>query len=452
MKIVIAGDGKVGFTLSQQLAKEGHDIVIIDNNEAVLNNSSNTLDVNCIKGNGANYKIQQEAGVQEADLMIAVTSRDELNIICCLIAKKLGAKHTIARIRNPEYSDEMSFIKDELGLSMTVNPEAAAAAEIARILQFPSAIKVDSFSRGKVELAEFKIMPNSALKGMAIHTLYAKYRIRILICAIQRKGEVLIPNGDICLQEGDKVTITASPRNMTDFFRQIGILMHKIKTVMIVGGGKIAYYLCNQISAQGMKVKIIEIDPEQCSQLTDLLPRAMVINADGSDQEVLNEEGIGEVDAFVALTNMDEENVIISMYAIARGVDKVITKINHLTFTEIMEHAGIDCIISPKYITANQIIRYVRAMQNSWGSNVETMTKIVDNQVEALEFRVRESFRGLNIPLKDIELKKDVLVACINRRGQIIIPDGKDTIQQGDSVIVVTTINGLRELNDIFLV
>ena len=450
MKIVIVGDGKVGFTLSQQLAKEGHDIVIIDNNETVLNNSSNTLDVNCIKGNGANYKIQEKAGVQEADLMIAVTSRDELNIICCLIAKKLGAKHTIARVRNPEYSDEMSFIKDELGLSMAVNPEAAAAAEIARILQFPSAIKIDSFSRGKVELAEFKVMPNSPLDGMAIHTLYYKYKIRILICAVQRKGAVFIPNGDFRLQEGDKVTITASPKNMTDFFRQIGILMHKIKTVMIVGGGKIAYYLCNQICNLGMKVKIIEIDPEQCSQLTDVLPKAMIINADGSDQEVLNEEGIEGVDAFIALTNMDEENVIISMYAISRGVDKVITKINHLTFMEIMENAGIDCIISPKYITANHIIRYVRAMQNSWGSNVETMTKIVDNQVEALEFRVRESFRGLNVPLKDIELKRNVLVACINRKGQIIIPSGQDKIQLGDSVIVVTTINGLRELNDIF--
>jgi len=449
MKIVIVGNGKIGFSLSHQLSKEGHDIVIIDSKNSALRHSMDTQDVFCIEGNGVSKSVQIEAGVPNADLLIAVTSFDEINIICCLIAKKLGAKHTIARVRDPEYVRDLNFIRDELGLSMSINPELAAAQEIARILRFPSAMKVDFFANNKVELIEYRIGEQCPLAGKALYTLPGTFHVKILICAVQRNNQVIIPDGNFVLEVGDRISITSSPKEITAFFHAIGMVKQKIKSVIIVGGGRISYYLALQLLEMKMSVKILELNEERCQTLAELLPKAMVLHADGSDQEVLMEEGIADTDAVVALTGLDEENVVISMFAASENVSKVITKINHLTLGTFLERAGIDCAITPNIIAANRIVHYVRAMQNSLGSNVEAMTKVVDNKVEALEFRVREKFRGKNIPLKDISLKKGLLIASIIRGGRLIFPGGNDSIQVRDNVIVVTTRDGLQDLNDI---
>lgn len=450
MKIVIVGDGKVGFTLTQQLSKEGHNVVVIDSSNQALENSVNVLDVIGIHGNGASYAVQMEADVPHCDLLIAATSTDELNLLCCVLARKLGARHTIARVRNPEYSQQLLFMKEELGLSMYVNPELAAANEAARTLSFPSALKVETFAKGRVDLVEIKLRPGSVLNGLPLHALYSKYRVHILVCAVQRDNRVYIPTGDFILKEGDKINITASPREILFFFRAIGILTEKVRNVMIVGGGKIAYYLARSLTESGMRVKIIEIDKERCQQLCQRLPGVMIIHGDGTDEELLREEGIEATDAFVALTDFDEENIIISMYAGTKQVPKVITKINKLSFLDILGNSGIESVISPKHITSNQIVQYVRAMENSFGSsNVETLHRIVNNQVEALEFRVREKSRIVGVPLKNLQLKKDLLIACIVRNSQPIIPGGSSTIEVGDGVIVVTTNPHFQDLCDI---
>ena len=394
MKIVIVGDGKVGQALTGQLAEEGHDVVVIDSSPKALRTSVEIHDVMGVNGNGASYAVQKEAGVGEADLLIAATSGDELNLLCCMLAKKLGARHTIARVRNPDYADQLVLMKEELGLSMTVNPELAAAREIARMLRFPSALKLDSFARGQVELVEIKVKADSPLLGQALYALSSRLGIRILICAVRRGEEVYIPTGDFVLQEGDKITITASPSELDSLFRKLGIYRHKIHRVMVVGGGRIAYYLAKQLLRLGMSVKIIEQDAARCEQLSEALPKAHIILGDGTERELLEEEGIADMDALVAVTGMDEENIIISMYAGTLGLAKVVTKINRMSFQEILDGAGIESVITPKGITVNQIIRYVRAMDNSKGSNVETLHRIVGGRVEALEFNVAKNCQG----------------------------------------------------------
>lgn len=451
MKIVIVGDGKVGQALTGQLAEEGHDVVVIDSSPKALRTSVEIHDVMGVNGNGASYAVQKEAGVGEADLLIAATSGDELNLLCCMLAKKLGARHTIARVRNPDYADQLVLMKEELGLSMTVNPELAAAREIARMLRFPSALKLDSFARGQVELVEIKVKADSPLLGQALYALSSRLGIRILICAVRRGEEVYIPTGDFVLQEGDKITITASPSELDSLFRKLGIYRHKIHRVMVVGGGRIAYYLAKQLLRLGMSVKIIEQDAARCEQLSEALPKAHIILGDGTERELLEEEGIADMDALVAVTGMDEENIIISMYAGTLGLAKVVTKINRMSFQEILDGAGIESVITPKGITVNQIIRYVRAMDNSKGSNVETLHRIVGGRVEALEFNVAKNCQGelTGIPLKDLRTRKDLLIACIIRGQQIIYPGGNDTIEERDNVIVVTTGHQLQDLSDI---
>ncbi len=451
MKIVIVGDGKVGSALTVQLAEEGHDVVVIDSSPKALRTSVEIHDVMGVNGNGASYAVQKEAGVGEADLLIAATSGDELNLLCCMLAKKLGARHTIARVRNPDYADQLVLMKEELGLSMTVNPELAAAREIARMLRFPSALKLDSFARGQVELVEIKVKADSPLLGQALYALSSRLGIRILICAVRRGEEVYIPTGDFVLQEGDKITITASPSELDSLFRKLGIYRHKIHRVMVVGGGRIAYYLAKQLLRLGMSVKIIEQDAARCEQLSEALPKAHIILGDGTERELLEEEGIADMDALVAVTGMDEENIIISMYAGTLGLAKVVTKINRMSFQEILDGAGIESVITPKGITVNQIIRYVRAMDNSKGSNVETLHRIVGGRVEALEFNVAKNCQGelTGIPLKDLRTRKDLLIACIIRGQQIIYPGGNDTIEERDNVIVVTTGHQLQDLSDI---
>lgn len=451
MKIVIVGDGKVGQALTGRLAEEGHDVVVIDSSPKALRTSVEVHDVMGVSGNGASYAVQKEAGVGEADLLIAATSGDELNLLCCMVAKKLGARHTIARVRNPDYADQLVLMKEELGLSMTVNPELAAAMEIARMLRFPSALKLDSFARGQVELVEIKVKADSPLLGQALYALSSRLGIRVLICAVRRGEDVYIPSGDFVLQEGDKISITASPDQLDSLFRKLGIYRHKIHRVMVVGGGRIAYYLAKQLLKLGMSVKIIEQDAARCEQLSETLPKAHIILGDGTERELLEEEGIADMDALVAVTGMDEENIIISMYAGTLGLAKVVTKINRMSFQEILDGAGIESVITPKGITVNQIVRYVRAMENSKGSNVETLHRIVGGRVEALEFNVAKNCQGelTGIPLKDLRTRKNLLIACIIRGRQILYPGGNDTIEEGDNVIVVTTEHQLQDLSDI---
>ncbi len=457
MKIVVVGNGKVGHALVEQLSKEGHDIVVIDNCAKALENLVNSFDVMGVLGNGAIYSVQMEAGVENADLLIAVTSADEINMLCCLIAKKLGAKSTIARVRNPEYSEQLDYLKDDLGLSMSINPEFAAASEISRILSFPSAMKIETFSRDRVEIVEFRVGEDNPLIGIPLSAIHKKFKVKILICAVQRNNEVIIPKGDFIIHEGDKIEIASSRTQISNLFRKIGSYKNKVKNVMIIGGNRTAYYLTKQLLELGMNVKIIEINKERSEHLSELLPMATVVHGDGTEQEILLEEGLERVDAFVALTDRDEENITISIYAGVKNVPKVITKVNRLTYMEILDSIKIDSIVSPKFITANQIVQYVRAMQNSLGSNVETLHKIVDNSVEALEFVVPNITENTNIsdfidvPLKDLGIKSGILVASIIRKGQVIIPGGDDVIKAGDNVIVVTKDeNYYNDLSDIF--
>ena len=429
MRIVVVGEGKVGSTIVKQLSMEGHDVVIIDNNPVILKNASNTMDVFCIEGNGASYAVQQRAEVGRADLLIAATSADEVNMLCCLIGKKHGVKHTIARVRNPEL---------------------LAADEIARLLKFPSALKIETFAKGRVELIEYKIGENSPLVGMPLFALYKEYQVKVLICAVQRKDEVYIPSGDFVLQSGDKINLTASRDEIVRFFRAIGVFSNKIKRVLMIGGGRIAYYLANHlITSAHMKIKIIEKDLKRCEYLCEQLPEAVIIHGDGTDRELLREEGLEKTDAIVMLTGMDEENIIVSMLAKACKVPKAIAKVNRISFPEILNALDVDSFIAPKSIAANSIVRYVRAMQNSMGSNVETLHMLINDQVEALEFRVRKGGEFIGIPLKDLKTKKGILIATIVRNGKIIIPGGNDIIEVGDGVIVVTTNQHLSDLRDI---
>ena len=448
MKIIIVGCGKVGCTIAEQLDQEGHNITLVDTNPDILEKMSNTLDVIGVIGNGASYNVQMEAGVVKADLLIAVTSSDELNLLCCLIAKKAGNVHTIARVRNPVYREEINFIKEELGLSMVINPEEATASEIARLLRFPSAITIDTFAKGRVELLKFEITHESVLHNMMIADISTKLHCDILICAIERNEEVIIPAGHFILREKDKVTIVASSKNSSEFFKKIGILNQRIKNVILIGGGKISFYLAKALLSMGMSVKIIEQSKERCEYLSTHLPEAMLINGDGTDQTLLLEEGIEYTDALASLTNYDEENIMLSLYAKSKTKAKLITKVNRLTFENIINGLPIGSIIYPKYITAESIIKYVRAMKNSIGSNIETLYRLNDNRVEALELLIKEDSPMVGKPLSELRLKPNVLIGCITRRGQVTIPNGQSVIHVGDTIILITTTTGFHQLED----
>lgn len=451
MKIIIVGCGKVGETLAAVLSQEGYDITIIDRREEVVENLCNQYDIMGCVGNGASYSIQMEADIKQADLMIAVTGSDELNLLCCLVAKMAGNCQTIARVKNPEYGQELRFIKEELGLAMVINQESAAAMEMARVLKFPSAIEIDTFAKGRVELLRFKIPSNSILDDMALSELHSKIRCNVLVCTVERDGAVVIPRGDYTLKSGDVISIVAAAQDESVFFRKIGIQSNQVKSVMIVGGGEIAYYLAKHLLAAGMQVKIIEKKRERCEELSELIPKAIIIHGDGTNKELLEEEGISQTEGFVALTDFDEENVILSLYARKRGIRKFVTKINRFVFEEVIESLDLDTTIYPRDITAEYILQYVRAMKNSIGSNVETLHRIIDNKAEALEFIIRDNFRGKDISLQELPIKPDILVACINRNGQIILPRGKDRMHKGDTVVVITAKKGLNDINDILL-
>ena len=448
MKIIIVGCGKVGTSIATELNLEGHDITVIDTKRDEVQNLSDTLDIMGIEGNGATYEILSEAGAESADLLIAATALDEINIYSCLMAKSAGVKHTIARVRNPEYTMDLFRVKDQLGLSMAINPELTAANEISRLLKFSGALEVDSFSKGLVEIIKV-IVPNDSIvcnkKLSEIDNLKGKVRV----CSVERENEVFIPNGDFVLNGGDKISIVTRPETALKFFKRINVATDKSRDVVILGGGKITYYLAKNLLKAGVDVKIIERNAERCHQLAEILPEAVIIHGDCMDQDLLLSEGIEHASGVAALMDLDEENILISMYIKSVSKTKVITKVNNTSFDEIMDKLNIECIVHPKQIAGEYIARYIRAMQNSAGSNVETLYRLSDNRIEAIEFRVRDSSKVAGIPIKDLDLKDNLQIICINRQGKIILPHGDDVISPNDMVMIITMHKGLGRLEDI---
>lgn len=451
MHIIIVGDGKVGVALTEQLSQEDHDVTVIDSNPKVLEQSLESYDVMVVHGNGASIGVLKDAGVEETDLLIAATSRDETNLLTCIVAKKLGARHTIARVRNPEYAEQLLLMRDELGLSMTINPEMAAAREIHHLLQFPSFLKRDSFAKGRVEIVEIHVDKSTRLADIPLRRLYEIARVRVLVCVVERGGSVYIPDGNFTLQTGDNIYVTADSQDLARLIKNLGIVKHKVRDVIIVGGSRVAYYLALRCLHAGLGVKIIEQSHERCAELAELLPRAVIIEADGSRQDILAAEGVRAADAVITLTNIDEVNLIIAMYASHIGVPKVITKVNRTEYVKAFKSMGIDTFISPKALCCTDIVRYVRAMGNTTGGSVITLHRMVEGKAEALEFRASEATRHLGETLLDVHLKPNILVACITHEGRTVIPRGSDRIQLGDNVIVVTTSGRpINDLNDIF--
>lgn len=449
LKIIIVGCGKVGTTLVERLSKEEHDITIIDTNAEVVQKTSSMYDVMGIVGNGSSYSIQMEAGIEQADLIIAVTESDELNLLCCTIAKKVGDCASVARVRNPDYSEELSYIREQLGISLIINPELEAATEIARLLRLPTAIEINSFAKGHAELVKFRIAKGSPLDQRKIANINKDFDSDLLICGVERDGKLVIPDGSCVLQEYDLVSFIATPINTQIFFKKIGMNNHQVRNCMIIGGGKTSYYLAKQLIDMNTEIKLIEMDQKRCQELSVLLPKALIIYGDGSDQDLLDEEGIEDMESFVALTGIDEENILLALFASKMGDTKVITKINRATFNDVIDELDLGSVIYPRYITSEIIIAYVRAMQNSIGSNIETLYHIFDDRAEALEFRVGKDSPVSNKKIRDLALKDELLIACMSRNGKIIIPRGNDIIQAGDKVIVVTTHTGFRDVKDI---
>lgn len=450
MNIIVVGCGKVGTTLVKELAEEKHSIVVVDIDADKLEEIGNVVDVMCVEGQGESASVLKEAAVETCDLLIAMTKSDEINLLSCLLAKKLGAKNTIARVRNPIYADGINFIKDDLGLSLALNPELAAANEISRLLRFPSAVQVETFAKGRVEIMKFEIPKHSELDGLRIHELRTRLKTTVFICAVERGKDVYVPTGDFVLHSGDMISFVAPIRVANEFFEKIGRVAEKIKDVIILGGGRITYYLTKNLIESGIRVKIIEIDKERCEELSELLPEAMIINGDATNNELLYEEHLDKTDAILSLTGVDEQNVLMSIYASQQAPDaKIVTKIKHFDFDDVLKGMPIGSVVYPKHITADRILRYVRVMQNSWDSDMESLHRIVDDRVEALEFRIRQESELTGITFADLNIRKGTLIACITRNGTTFTPGGKDSIQLGDTVIVVTTHMGISRLEEI---
>ena len=451
MRIVIVGDGKIGSALAEQLSREGHEITIVDRSGTPLQRTVEDLDILSVEGNGATYATQIEAGVDEADLVIAVTAQDELNLLCCLIAKKIGARHTIARVRNPEYAGELSLISDDLGLSLSVNPELICATEMARTLRTPSAIKTDTFFGGKVELLKFQLPADSPLSGKTLMELPSVTKAKVLVCAVERgEQEIHIPSGGFRLQSGDRISFVASYGGAQQFFRQMKLAAGRVRSVMLIGGGRIAYYLARQLIEAGLDVKILESDQARCEELSIALPKAEILCGDGTNEAFLRKCGIETTDAVAALTGIDEENILLTLHAKEVSKAKVITKINRINFHGVINRLELGSVIYPKYIVAEAIIAYVRALTASKdSSNVETLYHLFDYRTEAIEFHIKGESDLTNKPLKDLRVKDNVLIGCINRDGHIIIPGGNDCIKPNDSVIIVTTHTGFDDIREI---
>ena len=448
MKIVIIGCGKVGTSIARELNTSGHDITVVDNNGAAVRRLSESLDVMGIEGNGATYEALSEAGAETADLVIAATARDEVNLYACLMARAAGVPHTIARVRSPEYTDDLYRVKDQLRLSMSINPELTEAIEISRLLRFSGALEIDSFAKGAVELIKVLVPPNSPLcdkKISQIDTL--KGRVRI--CTVERGNEVYIANGETRIKAGDKASIVAKPEIAAKFFKKSGFNIGRSRDVILLGGGKVSFYLAQRLIKSGANVKIIERNEQRCNLLSSMLHDAMIIHGDCMDQELLLSEGIERADGVVALMDYDEENILISMYIKNVSKAKVITKVNNSSFDNIIDQIKLESVINPKGVAGEYIARYIRAMQNSMGSNVETLYRLSDDRVEALEFRAKSTTKVAAIPFSQLNLKNVLQVICISRKGKVILPTGKDCILPDDRVVVVTKHKGLSDLDDI---
>ena len=449
MQIIIVGCGKVGTALATRLSQEDNDICIVDQKSDLVHKLATENDIMGMVGNGASYSVLKEAGIESADLLIAVTQSDELNLLCCVIARKASHCNTIARVRNPMYSQESQFLQKELGLSMIINPEQTAAAEIARLLCFPGALGIETFGGGKIEMIRFRIPSDSVLDGMALKDVSAKIKCDFLICAVDRGGNVEIPGGLFALHAGDIVSMVTTRQNAKFFFEKINLNTNGARNTMIIGGGKISLYLGKMLANLGIGVKIIEKDEKRCQELSEALPKATIIHGDGSDESFLQEERLDTMDSFVALTNLDEENILLSLMAKKKVSRKVVTKINREVLNEVIHNLELDSVVYPKFLTAQKIMRYVRATKNSIGSNVKTLYRLYDDKVEALEFSITEESKITNIPLSQMKLKKGLLVCAIIRNGKLLIPDGQTVILPGDSMIIVTTHLGLQSAQNI---
>ena len=451
MEIIIVGGGKVGSALAEVLCHE-HNVTVVDNNEARINSVINDYDIKGIIGNCLTTEALDDAGISKCNIFIAVTSSDEVNILSCLIAKKMKAHHCIARVRNPEFEKQLVFMREELGISMMVNPDYNSANEIAKVLRYPEAINIDSFAKGRVDLAEIRITSGSILENIALTQLSRRLRLDVLICAVQRGNELIIPNGSFVLHAGDKIHMTASHSNMVKFFKSISAAYRekRVKSAVLIGGGRVGYHLAQQLKEMGIKVKIIEINEKRCFELSQRLNKVNIICGDGTNHDIIKEERVYDADAVVTLTGIDEENILMSLLAKNNGVEKVVTKVNRMNLMQLSETLSLDSIISPKSITVNQILQYVRAKQNSEGNNIITLYRLVNDRLEAIEFVVRERKDYVGVPLKKLKIRKGILIASIVRGNELIIPKGDDYLMVNDSVVIVTTNSGFDDLKEIF--
>jgi len=450
MKIIIVGGGKIGTTILESLVSEGHDVVAIDSDPKVIGEISNVYDVMCVCGNGVDCETLTEAGAENAQLLVAVTGSDEFNMLCCFMAKRMGVKNTIARIRKPEYNDQsLSFMRQQLDISMAINPDQLAAKELFHLLQLPAAESVETFSRRNFEFVELVLKDTSPLDGMSLMEMRKKYPALYLVGAVQRDGESFIPDGSFRLQKGDRIGLTAVSTEIEKLFKMLGLVQKSAKNTMIIGASRVSFYLAQKLLQSGNRVTIVEKNSELCHQFADALPEAVVICGDGAQEELLLEEGLESMDAFVTLTGIDEENILLSYLAQSRGVKKVITKINREEFTSMAEKLGIDCTVSPRKLMSNVLTRYARALENSMGSRIETLYKLMGGRLEALEFKAGSDFPCLGVPLKDMKLKKNTLIGGIIRGRKAIIPTGTDVILKEDRVIVLTAGCGMTDLSQI---
>ena len=451
MNIIIAGDGKVGSLLTRQLSSEGHDVTVIDCDAKVLESSVEHYDVISVHGNCASMAVLQQAGVKDTDLLIAATSEDEVNLLCCTTAHALNPKlHTIARIRNPEYTEQIYRMRDVFGLSMVINPENQAAAEIDRLLKYPGFLRRDTFAKGRTEIVELRVDSGSKLRNVKLMDLRSIVKCQVLVCAVLRDGSAVAPKGDFVLREGDRIFVTALSQNLTTLLKNLGILTRRVRNVTLCGGGRISYYLTTRLKKSGISCQIIDSDYARCQELCELLPDTDIIHGDISEQDLLESEGLAQTDALVTLTGLDELNMIVSLYAASRGVPQVITKLGHTGNRSVIDSLSLGSVVCPRELVCNNIVRYVRAMENQTGAAISVHT-IADGQAEAMEFLVDEHTRNCGRPLKEIKLKANVLLVSISHGAATEIPNGDSSFQQGDTVVVVT--NGreaIRQLNDIF--
>ncbi len=449
MNIIIVGCGMVGFSLVEQLSQENHNIVVIDEDESRVQYITDEFDAMGVIGNGEDVNVLVEAGIEHTDLMIAVTDIDEKNLLCCIMAKRFENCRTIARVRNPVYSSETSFLRRELGLSMIINPEQIAANEVARIIQFPPEIKVDTFTRGRIEMLHIQVTEESFLNQASVRMVNSKLMCNILVALVTRDDDAFIPDPDTVFEAGDSLVLVGMPSEVNNFFLKSKLQPQHIRAAMIVGGGTTGFYLAKRLIDIGIYTKIIEKDSKRCDELAELLPKAVVIHGDGTDERLLMQEGLSAMDAFVALTGLDEENVFLSLYAKNVSKAHTVTKINRINYTEVINKMELDSVIFPRALTADYIVKYARSMLQDKNSNVENIFRLENGKAEAFEFFVTEPSAVTDVPISKLRLKSDLLICSITRNGQLIVPTGRDVIRVGDAVIVVTTRSYFNDIKDI---